>query len=205
MYKRFFKRIIDIILSGIGLIILSPIYLILYFIVKSKLGVPVLFKQARSTKDAKTFNLCKFRSMTNETDEQGNLLPDEARRTQFGAWLRNSSLDELPEIWNIFKGDMSIIGPRPFQPHYNDYYTSFEKHRFKVRGGLLPPEVLYNNPTPSWDEQLKWEAEYADNCSFLLDVKIFFSALRLVFKRSQSDYGTYVRGSLIDERTKNKI
>lgn len=202
MYKHFFKRAIDVVLSGCGLVVLSPVYLVLYIVAKNKIGAPVFFKQARSTKNARTFYLYKFRSMTNATDEKGNLLPDDDRRTPFGTWLRNSSLDELPEIWNIFKGDMSIIGPRPFQPYCNAYFSEKEKNRFKVRGGLLPPEVLYNNPTPTWDEQLRWEADYADNCTFLLDAKIFITALRLVFKRSQSDYGSYVRGSLVEERKK---
>lgn len=150
------------------------------------------------------FNLYKFRSMSDARDENGKLLPDNERLFPFGRWLRNTSLDELPEIWNIFIGDMSIIGPRPFMKDATQYFTERERLRFKVKGGLLPPEILYNNPTPTWDEQLEWEAEYAEKCCLKLDVKIFLMALRLVFKRGQSNYGDYVRGSLSEER-KNTI
>lgn len=202
MYKEYIKRPLDIIFSVCGLIVLSPVYLVLYLMVRYMMGSPVIFKQERCTKNAKVFNLYKFRSMTNMTDEYGQLLSDDQRRTPFGTWLRNSSLDELPEIWNIIKGDMSIIGPRPFKTYYNELFTSTEMNRFKVRGGLLPPEVLYNEPKPTWNEQLEWEAEYANNCSFIMDMKILFCALKLIFKRSHADYGSYVRKSLIEERKK---
>lgn len=199
MYK-FIKRFIDVLLSGIALIIISPILLILSILVYFKLGSPILFHQERCTLHGRRFNIIKFRTMTNACDEKGNLLPDEKRKTPFGIWLRGSSLDELPEILNIFKGDMSIIGPRPLMYLYNDYYTDYEKKRYDVRGGLLPPEILYDNPTPSWDEQLKWEADYANNLSFKLDLNIFIRSFILIFKRSNDNYGDYSRNSLSEER-----
>lgn len=185
-----------------GLIVLSPVYGILYITALIKIGSPVFFHQTRNTKGGKDFNLYKFRSMTDAKDKDGKLLPDSERLVPFGRWLRNTSLDELPEIWNIFIGDMSIIGPRPFTKETSKYFTPREKNRFKVKGGLLPPEILYNNPTPTWDEQLEWEADYADKCNFKLDAQIFLMALKLVFKRTQSNYGEYVRGTLEEERKK---
>ena len=200
MYKNCFKRVIDIVLSGIGLIVLSPVYVVIFVTSLFKIGRPVFFHQIRNTKGGKDFKLYKFRSMTDTRDKDGKSLPDSERLVPFGRWLRNTSLDELPEIWNILIGDMSIIGPRPFTKEATKYFSEREKNRFKVRGGLLPPEVLYNNPTPTWDEQLEWEADYADRCSLKMDAKIFLMALRLVFKRRQSNYGEYVRESLSEER-----
>lgn len=202
MYK-YIKRLIDFTLSGLALIIISPVYIILYILVLIKLGKPVFFKQKRTTKGCKVFEILKFRTMSDEKDASGRLLPDEKRKTKFGSWLRGSSLDELPEIFNIFKGNMSIIGPRPLGCSYDEYYTEYEKNRYKVRGGLLPPEILYDNPVPTWDEQLKWEADYANKLSFKTDLKIFMRCFVLIFKRSNNNYGDYVRKSLIEER-KNK-
>lgn len=199
---RFVKRSFDLISSLLLFIVISPIFLILVILVRVKHGAPVFFKQNRSTLGGRTFGLMKFRSMTGECDEDGNLLPDDKRITKFGAWLRNTSLDELPELINIIKGDMSVIGPRPMPVEYNNWYTDSEKGRFKVRGGLLPPETLKENPTPSWDEQLQWEAEYGNDVSFLIDTKIFFKVFLLLFKRDSGNYGTYFRDSLINERSK---
>lgn len=200
MYKNCVKRIFDVVFSGIGLIVLSPIYGVIYITSLIKIGKPVFFHQIRNTKDGKDFKLYKFRSMTDTRDNAGNLLPDNERLVPFGRWLRNTSLDELPEIWNILIGDMSIIGPRPLTKDATKFFSEREKNRYKVKGGLLPPEILHNNPTPTWDEQLEWEAEYADRCSLKMDVKIFLTALRLVFKRQESNYGEYVRKSLSEER-----
>lgn len=203
MYKRFIKRPFDLLLSSFALILLSPLYLALYIWGRKEVGKPVFFKQERSTKNSRSFFLYKFRSMTNELDSNGNLLPDEKRLTKFGHFLRNTSLDELPEIWNIFKGDMSIIGPRPLQTYCNEYFKDYEKNRFNVRGGLIPPEVMQSNSTPTWDEQLKWEADYALNCTFLNDCKILFAVFNSLFNRSKADYGSYVRKSLKEERKKS--
>lgn len=202
MYK-FVKRAFDFCSSLLLLICISPIFLALMLLVRLKLGAPVFFTQTRSTLGGKPYKLIKFRSMTNARDKDGNLLPDKDRKTPFGAWLRNSSLDELPELLNIIKGDMSVIGPRSMLIEYNDYYTEYEKNRFLVRGGLLPPEILEDNPVPTWDEQLKWEADYGKNCSLALDWKILMKTFQLLVHRAESDYGDYTRGSLIEER-KNK-
>lgn len=200
MYKRFVKRGFDIFLSGIALMILSPIMLLIALMVRLFLGAPVLFKQERTGKDDKRFYILKFKTMTDKRDENGNLLPDEQRKTLFGNLLRSSSLDELPELINIFKGDMSIIGPRPLFSSYLPYYTEKEKDRNLVRGGLVPPEVLSLNLTPSWDEQLQAEAEYAQNVTFLLDAKIFFATFVVLYKRVRYGYGEYTRDTLINER-----
>lgn len=202
MYK-IIKRAFDFCSSLLLLICLSPVFIVLMILVRCKLGSPIFFTQERSTLGGKSYKLIKFRSMTNAKDADGNFLPDDKRRTPFGAWLRNSSLDELPELLNIIKGDMSVIGPRSMLIEYNDYYTEYEKNRFLVRGGLLPPEILEDNPVPTWDEQLKWEADYGKNCSLALDMKIFMKTFQLLFHRANTDYGDYTRESLIKERTKN--
>lgn len=180
--------------------LLIPVYVVLMVMVRFKLGSPIFFIQERSTLDGRSFNLLKFRTMNNSVDSDGNLLPDELRQTSLGGWLRNTSLDELPELFNILKGDMSIIGPRPMPPKYNMYFYEYEKKRFKVRGGLLPPEVLKDNPMPSWDEQLCWEAEYGEHNSFCIDLKILFHTFKLLVYRKNVNYGNYVRISLNLER-----
>ena len=141
--------------------------------------------------------------MTNEKDEKGVILPNEQRYTPFGTWLRKTSLDELPELLSIIKGDMSVIGPRPLPPSYDSFYTEREKVRFRVRGGLIPPEVLYGNILPTWDEQLEYEADYAENVSFRLDVKILMAVFKGLFTRYKKNQGGVVRESLIIERSKN--
>ena len=197
---RYIKRMIDIILSMLGIMLLIPVYVVLMVMVRFKLGSPIFFIQERSTLDGRSFNLLKFRTMNNSVDSDGNLLPDELRQTSLGGWLRNTSVDELPELFNILKGDMSIIGPRPMPPKYNMYFYEYEKKRFKVRGGLLPPEVLKDNPMPSWDEQLCWEAEYGEHNSFCIDLKILFHTFKLLVYRKNVNYGNYVRISLNLER-----
>ena len=138
--------------------------------------------------------------MTNATDSHGNLLPDEDRFTRFGKWLRSSSFDELPELFNIMKGDMSVIGPRPLPPLYNDFFTEYEKSRFKVRGGLIPPESLYFDSFVTWDKQLKYEADYANELSLSLDIRLLMSVFKTMFKRTKTEYGEYVREALNVER-----
>ena len=159
MYKRYIKRLIDLCLSVIAFIILIPVYFIIALLVRIKIGSPVFFKQERATINGNSFYIKKFRTMTEAKDEKGNYLPDNERLTYFGRILRATSLDELPEIMSIIKGELSIIGPRPLPVAYNDYYTIEEKSRFKVRAGLIPPEVLYENLEPTWDEQLKYESD----------------------------------------------
>lgn len=156
MYKLFVKRLLDIILSGIAIVVLSPIYLIISIVVKIQMGSPILFSQDRIGKDEKIFKLYKFRSMTNETDENGELLPEKQRLTKFGIALRSTSLDELPELLMIFKGDMSIVGPRPQPSFYLPYYKEEERKAHSVRGGLLPPDCLSKEVQCDWETQLNY-------------------------------------------------
>ena len=204
MYKHFFKRFFDFTLSLLVIIILSPLLLILSLVVLCNMGAPILFKQKRVGKNEKIFTMYKFRTMNNKKDADGNLLPDEQRVTKFGKFLRSTSLDELPELFNILKGDLSIIGPRPLLVEYLPYYTEEERHRHDVRGGLTVPEVLYDNVTPSWEEQFSYEVEYAKKLSLWLDIKILFYTVKILFKRVKEDYGSEVRKPLSEER-KNMI
>ncbi len=194
------KRLFDVVSSTLLFIIISPFFLILIILVRWKLGSPVFFKQVRSGRYQKSFELIKFRTMTNEKDDNGNLLPDEKRATRFGHWLRSSSLDELPELINIIKGDMSVIGPRPLPPSYNKYYTERELIRFSVRGGLISPESVDTNPFISWDEQLEYDARYAESFSCKEDAFILFKVFKMLFKRYKENLGCWTRKSLIEER-----
>lgn len=199
-----FKRCFDFTSSLLLLIVISPLFLLLALLVRIKIGCPIMFHQVRTGKGMKQFGITKFRTMTNETDEEGNLLPDEQRQTTFGKWLRSSSLDELPELLNIIKGDMSVIGPRPLPPIYDDYYTEEEKKRFNVRGGLITPDSVDPNPVISWDKQLAYEAEYGEKVSLNTDLKIFFCVFRILLRRTETDYGEYVREALNIERSNTK-
>lgn len=152
----------------------------------------------------KNFSIMKFRTMTNAKDKEGNLLPDDERFTKFGRWLRSSSLDELPELINIINGDMSVIGPRPLPPTYNEFFKQEEMARFNVRGGLVTPDSVDPNPIISWDKQFEYEAEYGRNLSFNKDLKIFIRVFRILFKRTKTDYGEYVRKPLNIERANMK-
>ena len=183
MYRLFFKRFLDFILSLIAIILLSPIYLIVAMLVRVKLGSPVIFKQERPGKDEKIFKMYKFRSMTSETDEEGNLLPDEVRLTSFGKKLRATSLDELPELFNILKGDMSIIGPRPLLVNYLPLYNGFQKHRHDVKPGLTGLAQVSGRNTLSWEDKFKKDVEYTKEYSFLLDTKILFMTMKTVLKK----------------------
>ncbi len=200
MYRKYIKRTIDIIISATALIILCPIYIVLAILVYCKLGSPILFQQERPGKNEKIFTLYKFRTMTSETDENENLLPDEVRFTSFGKFLRSSSLDELPELWNILKGDMSIVGPRPLLVEYLQYYTEDERSRHNVLPGLTIPDVLYKNLHSTWDEQLSHDIWYVKHCTFLTDVKIIGATIGKLIQRNKEQYGGYVRGKLSEER-----
>ena len=201
---KFAKRTFDLFSSLALFIVISPLFLILALLVRINLGCPILFRQIRTGKGMKDFSIMKFRTMTNAKDEEGNLLPDEERFTRFGRWLRSSSLDELPELFNIIKGDMSVIGPRPLPPTYNEYYRPEEKARFNVRGGLVTPDSVDLNPIISWDKQFEYEAEYGRNLSFKKDLMIFIGVFRILFKRTKTDYGEYVRQPLNVERANMK-
>lgn len=204
MLFKAFKRGFDFISALLLFVAISPIFLILIVMVRTSIGSPVFFKQKRTGLHMKEFEIVKFRSMTNETDEDGNLLPDEMRITKVGKMLRATSLDELPELISIIKGNMSVIGPRPLPPSYDAYYTEREKKRFEVRGGLIPPEVLYNNVQPTWEEQLEYEASYAEHLSMRSDISIIMAVFCGLFTRYKNDYGEYVRSPLNEERKKEK-
>lgn len=183
MYKKFIKRLLDIIISLVGLIILSPIILIVAILVRIKLGSPVIFKQERPGKDEKIFKLYKFRSMNNKKDENGNLLPDKDRLTKFGKLMRATSLDELPELINILKGDMSLIGPRPLLVRYLPYYNDKEKHRHDVRPGLTGLAQVNGRNALNWEDRFKYDIEYVNNITFINDVKILFKTFYKVIKK----------------------
>ena len=200
MYAKYIKRLLDIVLSLIAIIVLSPVYLIVAIVVRIQMGSPVLFSQDRIGKDEKVFKLYKFRSMTNEKDENGKLLPEEKRLTKFGLTLRSTSLDELPELFSILKGDMSIVGPRPLPTYYGPYYYPEERKRHQVRGGLIPPDGLSKQTTPEWEVQFKYDNYYVDNVSFLLDCKVILVTFLIIFKRVETQYGTKDRPHLNEYR-----
>lgn len=189
MYKKYIKRFLDIILSLIAIIILLPVYLILAICVRIGMGAPILFSQERIGKDEKVFKLYKFRSMTNEKDENGNLLDETKRLTKFGIALRSTSLDELPELFMILKGDMSFVGPRPLPTYYGPYFLKEERKRHTVRGGLIPPDSLGKETTSDWETQFKYETYYAEHVSFWLDIKVILYTFIILFKRVRTNYG----------------
>ncbi|MGH2110169.1 sugar transferase [Aerococcus urinaeequi] len=182
-YSTVIKRLLDFILSLIGLIVLSPILIIVAILVRLKLGGPVLFTQNRVGKNSEIFKLYKFRTMTSEVDSEGKLLPDEVRLTKFGKTLRSTSLDELPELWNIIKGDMSIVGPRPLLVSYIPLYSEFQVRRHEVRPGLTGLAQVNGRNAISWPKRFAFDVEYVDKVSFLLDVKILIQTVGKVFKK----------------------
>ena len=184
MYKNHIKRILDILLSLCGILILSPVYLILWILVRSKLGRPALFTQERPGREERIFRLYKFRSMTDARDEKGQPLPDEVRLTRFGKILRSTSLDELPELFNILKGDMSLIGPRPLLVRYLPYYTKEERRRHDVRPGLTGLAQVNGRNALGWEDRFAFDLEYVDNCSFFMDLKVLGMTVGKVLKRS---------------------
>lgn len=202
MYQKFGKRVLDILVSSIALIFLSPLMFILGVLIFFFLGKPIVFTQNRPGKDEKIFKMYKFRSMNNKKDAEGKLLPDQERLTGFGKILRSTSLDELPELVNIFKGDMSFIGPRPLLVEYLPYYTVEEKIRHNVLPGLTIPDVLFKNLYSSWDEQLANDVWYVKNYSVVVDLKILVATFGKLIARNKQQYGGYIRGKLSEERKK---
>lgn len=199
-YCRYVKRILDIICSLAAMIVFGWLYAIIAILVRIKLGSPVIHKAKRVGKDNKVFTFYKFRSMTNERDGNGNLLPDTQRITKLGAVLRTYSLDELPEAVNILKGDMSVIGPRPLPEMYLPYYTDTERARHSVRGGLSGLAQVSGRNALSWEEKFKYDLEYVENVSFFLDVKIVFLTIKKVLHHADiglrgvtgpEDFNTY--------------
>ena len=185
MYKHFVKRGLDFLLSLCGIIVLSPVLAALWVLVRVKLGSPVLFKQERPGKGERIFTLCKFRTMTDEKDAQGNLLPDAVRLTKFGRFLRGTSLDELPELFNILKGDMSIIGPRPLLVSCLPYYSEQEKLRHSVRPGLTGLAQVSGRNFLDWDRRLEKDVEYVKNLSFAMDLKVLWMTVQTVLGHSE--------------------
>lgn len=183
LYVKIFKRVIDIIVSGIGMIILFPLMIVIALLVRIKLGSPVVYKQLRPGYKERIFCLYKFRTMSNEKDELGNLLPDEKRIGEFGTFLRKCSLDELPQLWNIFKGDMSIIGPRPLLVSYLELYSEEQHRRHEVKPGLFGLAGVNGRNAQSWESKFNYDIEYVDNISFILDLQIFFKCIYTVLSR----------------------
>ena len=184
MYQKCIKRILDTFLSGIALIVLSPVILITALLVRIKLGSPVVFKQKRPGKDEKIFNVYKFRTMTNEKDENGELLPDSVRLTSFGRFLRSTSLDELLELVNIFKGEMSIVGPRPLAVQYLPYYSEEERLRHSVLPGLTGLAQVHGRNATTWEERFEYDIKYVKHITFFEDLRIIFETVSVVFHRS---------------------
>lgn len=183
MYAKYIKRMLDFILSLIALIVLSPLMLIIGLLVRIKLGKPIIFKQKRPGKNEKIFTLYKFRTMTDEKDQNGNLLPDAERLTKFGKTLRSTSLDELPELWNILKGEMAIVGPRPLLVEYLPLYNEAQKHRHDVRPGLTGLAQISGRNTIDWEEKFEEDIEYIQNVNFVTDCKIVFKTVSKVLKK----------------------
>ena len=214
MYRKYIKRLLDIVISLCGIIVLSPAYLILALLVRTKLGSPVIFRQDRPGKNEKIFHLYKFRSMTDERDENGNLLSDEIRLTSFGKKLRSTSLDELPELFNILKGDMSLIGPRPLLVRYLPWYTEDERHRHDVRPGLTGLAQVNGRNALGWEDRFSYDLEYVNHLTFLMDVKIICMTVYKVLKRSGTlsgldqtvaDFDVYRKGQEVDREGNSTV
>ena len=182
-YEKYIKRVLDILCSLAAIILFCWLFAIVALLVRIKLGSPVIFKQPRPGKDEKVFMLHKFRSMTDETDDKGELLPDEMRLTRFGRFLRSTSLDELPELWDILIGNMSIIGPRPLLVKYLPLYNDEQRRRHEVRPGLTGWAQVHGRNLTSWEERFAYDTDYVDHLSFALDVKIVVMTVHCVFAR----------------------
>ena len=205
LYRRYFKRPMDFILSLIAIIVLSPVFLVVAVLVRVKLGSPIIFKQERPGLNEKIFTLYKFRSMTDERDENGELLPDSVRLTKFGKFLRSTSLDELPELFNILKGDMSIIGPRPLLVQYLPLYDEHQRRRHEVRPGLSGLAQVNGRNAISWEEKFNLDIEYVNNISFILDWKIIFLTIKKVFVREGISSDTSVTMEPFQGNNKGRV
>ena len=192
MYSKYFKRILDIVLSIITIIVLSPIIAVVAILVRIKLGTPIIFMQKRPGKDGKIFTLYKFRTMTDEIDAMGELLPDEVRLKKFGKFLRSTSLDELPELVNILKGEMSFVGPRPLLVEYLELYNEEQSRRHEVRPGLTGLAQVNGRNDTTWADRLRYDVEYVNNISFKNDLLIILKTIKLVFTRKGVSSSTSV-------------
>jgi len=196
IYAKYIKRLLDIIISLLAIVILSPLFLIVAIIVFLTMGSPIVFSQERIGKDEKPFRLYKFRSMTNAKDKDGNLLPEKERLTKAGEIIRSLSIDELPELFAILIGNMSIVGPRPLPTYYGPYFLPEERVRHKVRGGLIPADDLSGKVMTTWEEQFQYDVYYANHVSFLLDVKAIWMTFKILIDRVKTDYGKCERPHL---------
>jgi len=210
MYRHFFKRMCDLVIALLGLIVLSPLFLILWIWLSiANKGTGAFFVQERPGKDEKIFKVIKFKTMNDKRDENGILLPDSERLTTIGRFVRSLSLDEIPQLLNVIKGDMSLIGPRPLLPRYLPYYTSRERLRHKVRPGITGLAQVNGRNILNWDERLELDVQYVENLSFISDLKIFFKTFIIIFKPSKNvglniidDYDVYKK-NLINDKTQN--
>lgn len=205
MYAKFWKRFLDCLLSLTALIALAPVLLVLTVVGAIVMGGNPFFTQIRPGKDEKLFRLVKFRSMNNKKDAEGKLLSDDVRLSKYGRILRSTSLDELPELWNIFKGDMSIVGPRPLLVEYLPYYTEQERRRHDVRPGLTGWAQVNGRNTISWDQKLAYDVEYVSDICFARDVKILLMTVLKVFKRADIVVGSEFKGGKFIDQRKNCI
>ena len=194
IYRKFLKRLFDVTLSSCGIIVTAPLVGGVYLVSLRKIGRPVFFRQIRAGLKGRPFTMYKFRTMTDECDEEGNLLPDSERLTKYGDGLRRLSIDELPQLINILKGDMSIIGPRPLPAHYQMYYDDYQIRRQEVRPGIVGLASIRGRNNQSWESKFENDVEYVNNCSFLVDVKIFFLAFATVLKREDVSAEGYAVG-----------
>ena len=190
-YRKFGKRALDILLSGLAILVLSPVLLVVAVLVRVKLGSPVLFHQERPGLHEKIFTLCKFRTMTDARDEKGELLPDSVRLTSFGKFLRSTSLDELPELWNILKGDMSLIGPRPLLVKYLPLYTEEQHRRHEVRPGLTGLAQVHGRNATTWEQRFSYDLEYVSHVTLRMDISILLQTVSTVLTRR----GVHAEGS----------
>lgn len=184
MYKNFFKRFLDIIISLIFILCFWWLYVVIAILIRVKLGGPILFKQDRPGLNEKIFKMYKFRTMTDEKDKDGDLLSDAERLTKFGSFLRSTSLDEIPELWNVLKGEMSLVGPRPLLVSYLTKYNEYEKRRHEVKPGISGWAQVNGRNNTTWEERFKNDIYYVENLSFLLDIKIVIKTILKVIKRS---------------------
>ncbi|MDN5017128.1 sugar transferase [Streptococcus sp. SI1] len=214
-YEKYFKRLFDFVCSLVAIILFSWLFLIIGLLVRIKLGSPVLFKQARPGKNEKIFNMYKFRTMTDDRDETGELLPDEIRLTSFGKWLRSTSLDELPELFNILKGDMSFVGPRPLLVRDMVFMTEQQRERHSVRQGLTGLAQINGRNNILWQDKLEWDAKYIRQITFLGDLKIILQTIHTAFIKREGitdgdmataeDFGEYLlRTGVISEEYYNQ-
>ena len=183
MYLKYLKRLLDVVISSIALIALMPILLVTAVLVRINLDSPILFKQRRPGKDERLFTIYKFKTMSDERDEFGELMPDSIRLTTFGRFLRSTSLDELPELWNILKGDMSFVGPRPLLTQYLQFYDEHQKHRHDILPGLTGWAQVNGRNAIEWEDKFKYDIEYVNNISIWLDMRIIWLTIVKVFKR----------------------